>query len=319
MKEILDYQKLIEEGFDIIDKRGNRVPFILNVPQRMYMAQLKKDYPTMEPIRDNILKARKEGFSSLIDAIIAVDFLIKDNIGAQIISHKDNETKVLFERVRFFIDSWCERAGVDKKALLDTDSANTIKNRDNGSFIYLGTAGAKTLGRGPTLQNIHWSEVGFYPSTEIMNAEKLVVGAEQQVATDVGKIFRESTGNMWGDFYFKECERSRKEESTFKFRFFSWFDDPQNKKEVEVFDPTPEEREWMEIYKLDKTQMYWYREKLRESESKALTMREYPFTPEEAFLAAGKGFFDPDVLKDYRDKVKPPIKEGNMAMDGNWV
>jgi len=315
----LDYKRLIETGFDIIDKKGNRQKFILNPVQDKYVESLNNEYPEWEGIREDILKARKEGFSSLIDGIFSVDFLAIPNIGAQIVSHNDKETSILFDRVHFFVNSFCEKRKLDRKQLLDTDQHNFLRNRQNGSFIFVGTAGAKILGRGPTLQNIHWSEVGFYSNTEILSAEKLIAGAEQQVATGVGKIFRESTGNMWGDYYFQECERARKGETPFKFRFFAWFEDPDNRLEVENIDFSPEERNLMEKFHLDKAQMYWYRQKMREFKTTALGMREYPFTPEEAFLTAGSSFFDPEALKNYRDRIVKPIRVGNLAMDGNWI
>jgi hypothetical protein len=315
----LDYKRLIETGFDIIDKKGNRQKFILNLVQDKYLELLNNDYSDWEGIRENILKARKEGFSSLIDAIFTVDFLARSNIGAQIISHNDKETSILFNRVHFFVNSFCEKRGLDRKQILDTDQHNFLRNRQNGSFIFIGTAGAKILGRGPTLQNIHWSEVGFYSNTEILSAEKLIAGAEQQVATRVGKIFRESTGNMWGDYYWKECERARKGETPFKFRFFAWFEDPDNRLPVENIDFTPEEHNLMEKFNLDKAQIYWYRQKMKEFSTGVLGMREYPFTPEEAFLTSGSSFFDPEALKNYRDRIVMPIKVGNLVMDGDWL
>jgi hypothetical protein len=316
-RTMLDYKNLIEKGFDIVDKNGDRKPFILNPVQNQYLEFLKADYPDMEGIRENILKARREGFSSLIDGILTVDFLAKENIGTQIISHNEKETLLLFDRVNFFIDSFCEKKKIDRKWLLETDSRSFLRNNSNGSFMFIGTAGAKILGRGPTLQNIHWSEIAYYANTPVLSAEKLVVGAEQQVAMGIGKIFRESTGNMWGDFYFNECERSRKKESSYKFRFFAWFVDPDNS--IEPTPLTDEEILMRERYNLTDGQVCWYREKMKEFESKALGKREYPFTPEEAFLATGTGFFDPDVLKNYKDKIAQPRKVGNLAMDGIFL
>lgn len=181
----LNYKKMIETGFDIVDKQGVRRPFILNPVQNMYLDQLKAEYPDMQGIRENDLKARQEGFSALIDAIFTVDFLALENVGGQIISHKTQETEVLMKRVSFYIDSWCEKRGLDRSNILKVDSMHYLETY-RGSYLFIGTAGAKTLGRGGTLQNLHWSEVGFYPNTAILNAEKLVSPAEQQVLTGTG-------------------------------------------------------------------------------------------------------------------------------------
>lgn len=320
MAQRLNYKHLIETGFDIIGKTGQRQPFILNAVQAHYLKSLTETYPTLEGVRDNVLKARQQGFSAVIDAVIAVDFLTGTNIGAQIISHKKEETEVLMNRVNFYIESFCEKRGIDRKALLATDSRHYLENRQNGSYIFIGTAGAKTLGRGGTLQNIHWSEVGFYPNTQVINAERLVSAAEQQVAMGVGKIFRESTGNMLGDYYYRECERSRRDESNFRFHFYPWFQNPEYQLPLEAaFTPNEEEARLMQAYNLTQEQIFWYRKKASEFETRALFLREYPSTMEEAFLSSGSSFFDADSLKAYYDRARQPLREGTLAYDGMFI
>lgn len=315
----LNYKKMIETGFDIVDKRGNRRPFILNDVQNQYLEMLKQDYPDMEGIRENDLKARQEGFSALIDAIFTVDLLARENVGGQIISHKEKETETLMNRVNFYVDSWLEKRGLTREQIFKVNTRHYLETH-RGSYLFIGTAGAKTLGRGGTLQNLHWSEPAFYPNTEILNAEKLVTAAEQQVLTGVGKIFRESTGNMLGDFFNRECERSRRGESVFKFRFFPWFlireySTPLNG----AFHPTPEEEALSKKHNLTAEQMYWYRRKGMEFETRALFLREYPSNPEECFLATGAAYFDADSLKFYYDNTRDPIQEGILAFDGVFM
>lgn len=314
-----DYKKLIESGFDILNKDGMRMPFKLNEVQIDYLESLKSAYPDFTGVRENILKARQEGFSAFVDAIFTVDFLKDNNIGAQIISHKKEETEVLINRISFYIDSFCQKKGISRSDLLSVDSKGYIENRINGSYIFIGTAGAKTLGRGGTLQNIHWSEVAFYPNTAILNAEKLVTAAEQQVGTNIGKIFRETTGNMMGDYYYREVERSRKGESNFRFNFYPWFKNPEYKASSIGYTPTDDDKHMMEIHGLSLEQMVWYRNKEKEFETKALFLREYPTTPEEAFLSSGSAFFDADVLKSYYERTINPINTGTLAFDGSFV
>ena len=315
----LNYKKMIETGFEIVDKRGIRRPFILNEVQDMYLNQLRADYKDMEGIRENDLKARQEGFSALIDAIFTVDLLALSNVGGQIISHKEKETETLMNRVNFFVDSWCEKRGIQRESIFKVDSRHYLETH-RGSYLFIGTAGAKTLGRGGTLQNIHWSEVAFYPNTEILNAEKLVSAAEQQVLTGVGKIFRESTGNMLGDYFFRECERSRRDESVYKFRFFPWFLMRDYRTSLEgAFNATPEETAMMEKYGIEKEQMLWYRKKSMEFETKALFLREYPSNPEECFLTTGSAYFNKDAMKFYYDNVREAQKEGQLAFDGVFM
>ena len=58
MKE--DARYFIERFFYIVDKERNKVPFLLNTAQSKYWTERTN--------ADIILKSRKEGFSSLIEA-----------------------------------------------------------------------------------------------------------------------------------------------------------------------------------------------------------------------------------------------------------
>lgn len=316
----LDYQGIIEGFFNIRTKDGTLVPMRLNDVQKMYLQTLDREYQSDAGWRENILKARREGFSSLIEAIFTVDFIVSKGCGGQIISHKEQEVKPHIDRINLFLDSWLEKKKLTRSEFLVEDKAGYIKSAI-GSELFVGTAGAKTLGRGGTLQNMHWTEVAFYPNTEILNAENLVPPAEEQVQMGVGKIFRESTGNMVGDFFEMECSRAQKGESPFKFRFFPWFSDSTNRVSLlpGEFEPTNEERQMMTDFNVEVDQVAWYREKAKGYKSRAKFLREYPSRAEEAFLAAGSGFFDADALKYYNDRVKDPIKFGELAPDGGWM
>lgn len=316
----LDYQHIIESNFLIRNPGGSTVPFRLNDVQRKYLAQLYDDYEGDDGWRENILKARREGFSSLIEAILTADFIHRKGSGNQVVSHKDQETKPHIERINLFLDSYLDKNKLTRAQFLDEDTGRYLKTKLGAEFL-IGTAGAKTLGRGGTLQNIHWTEVGFYPNTEILNAETIVPPAEEQVDLGVGKIFRESTGNMIGDFWHGEIERSVRGETAFKFRFYAWFEDPTNRLDIKTSEitPTKEERDMMDKYGLDVQQIAWYRAKATAYKSRAKFMREYPTTWQEAFLATGSGFFDPDILKFYNDRVKDPIQQGQLAQDGGWI
>lgn len=317
-----DYKRMIETGFDIINKEGKRVPFILNDVQNDFLIQyLGEKYPAMEGVRENIVKARQEGFSAVIDAIFAVDFLVQDNIGTQIISHKKEETQVLMDRFNFYIDCWLEKNRIPRSLLLGTDAKDYLENKSNGSYVFIGTAGAKTLGRGGTLQNIHWSECAFYPNTNILSAEKLVTAAEQQVLLGKGKIFRESTGNVVGDFFHNEIERSRYNESPFGYYFCPWFAHKEYSTDVR-FDLKEYEKEThAELIGMDgmtEGQVYWFLTKMREFRDVSLGRREYPTIVDDAFLSGGESIFNHDVLREWYVKAVEPIKVGSLGMDGGW-
>lgn len=319
---MIDYKGFIEEHFSIKNKNGEIVPFIFNIPQNMYWEDLKNDYPTLQGIRENVDKARQEGFSSLIDAILTVDFIWSlmgelPIIAGQVISHKDKEVKPLFDRIDLFFNSWLMKAGYTRSQLLKQDNHSSYMAGFNSQYadlpgpeLFVGSAGAKTLGRGGTLQNIHWSEVAFYPNTEILNAESLIIGAEQQVADGIGKIFRESTGNTRSDFFATEYFRGKEGLGEFKSRFFPWYVFTDYKK------PVPEGFEFAEEWKLKMSkhgikpeQMYWFIRKIGSAKDRKKMIREYPFEDVESFLASGECYFDTESLKRYLDRCLEPMRE----------
>ncbi len=317
----IDYRRFIQDNFRIRNKKGEEIPFIFNGVQNRYYDILTEEYPDMQGIRENDLKARQEGFSSIIDAILTADFIMAElghipAVGGQIISHKEADTKPLFRRVDLFIDSFLQKANIDRKAFLKTDNKVSYIEGFRGSELFVGTAGAKTLGRGGTLQNIHWSECGFYPNTPVLNSRDLVIGAEQQVADGIGKIFRESTGESRIGFWPEEYFAGKEGLGDFRSRFFPWFENPEYSR------PVPDgyiiQAEWeakRKRFGLTREQIYWYIKKIESKlkpTERAKMVREYPFEDREAFLSSGSCYFDVNILNKYLSNTIEPMKEDLM-------
>ena len=81
----MKYKLFIEENF-MIDRAmtGQIVPFVFNQVQNQYYEDLCREYDIEKqginvPIREDILKARREGFSSFILGLFAADDLMNDN------------------------------------------------------------------------------------------------------------------------------------------------------------------------------------------------------------------------------------------------
>lgn len=324
---MIDYRKFIESIFYIKNKQGDIVPFKLNQVQSDYLKTLETDYPTMQGIRENILKGRQFGISTLVSGIFTVDFIMSaiDEtllVNSDIYSYKDEDTKSHFERVRMFIDSWLLYSqggnyGIPKhrealeelrKAFFKIDQNNYLESK-NGTQIQTKTASAKISGRGSTKQNIHWTEPAFYPNTEILSARQLMTGAEEQVADGIGKIVRESTGNLAGDYFTEEYYAGKEGRSTFKSRFMAWY----SHKPYTL--TAPETWELPEYYQkihedglATLEQCYWHYMKTRELTDRE-KLREYPSAEREAFLYGGDPYFDTDALVYYGNNIMKPLKE----------
>jgi hypothetical protein len=158
-KKDKNYREFIEEYFAILDRDTQRpTPFKLNPVQSKYYELLKTESPDMEGVRDIVLKARQEGMSSFILALFAVDFLMMPYSVSICISHRKDSTDLLFKKVKFYIDSYCAKVGIDPKQLLKSDNKNMLENAENNAMFYIGTAGAKVGGRGGSARNILFTD-----------------------------------------------------------------------------------------------------------------------------------------------------------------
>lgn len=247
---VKNYRGFIEQYFAVLDAKTQvPIPFKLNPVQAKYYEIIQTEHPNMEGIRDIVLKARQEGMSSFVLALFTVDFLMMPYSVSICISHRKDSTDLLFKKVKFYIDSYCQKAGIDPKSILKTDNKNTIENAQNNAVFYIGTAGAKVGGRGGSARNILFSECAFFQDTELITAQEIVLGTAQQVPQGRGMIFIESTANGLGNYYQKTWEQASRGESAYKPRFFGW----------EEFYPKA-----------------WIEEKRKEFPNEAMFMQEYP-------------------------------------------
>lgn len=328
---MLDYRKFIETVLYLKDKQGNIIPFKLNEVQSDYLNTLEADYPTMQGIRENILKGRQFGISTMWSGVFTTDFIYSalgeiPITSSDIYSYKDEDTKSHFERVNMFLNSYLLKSqGGDygnpehrealpdlRKAFLKIDTTNYLETF-NGTQIMTKTASAKVSGRGSTKQNIHWTEPAFYPNTEIMSAKSLMTGAEEQVQDGFGKIVRESTGNLASDYYAEEYYLGKEGKSPFKSRFIAWY----SHKPYQLQTPTDWELPtYYEKLVADglatPEQCFWHYQKTRELTDKE-KLREYPSVDREAFLFGGKPYFDAEALLHYTNNVKEPIRSVEYA------
>lgn len=328
----IDYRKFIQETFYIKNKDGIIAPFLFNEVQDGYMYQLEEDYPTMQGIRENDLKGRQFGISTLIAAIFTTDFIFSANgeipfTDGDIYSHKAADTRAHFKRVNMFLNSWLlkdqggdyadpkhhEAIAPLRAEFLKTDSDIGLLVSKNNTQIQTATAGAKVSGRGDTKANLHWSEIAFYNNTSILSAENLVTGAEEQVPQGRGKIFRESTGNLAADYFAREYKLGKEGLSDFKSRFMVWWIHKEYQLQAPPdWEPDPYYAELLATHKATLDQCYWHFKKTRGLTDKK-KMREYPTYDTEAFLYGGNPFFSADALLHYMNNRRDPMKKGDYV------
>lgn len=258
----MNYQKFIEARLHIVGKDGNETPFLLNEVQKRY---LHEDFSG----RDVILKARQQGFSSLILGMFTADFILKENSRSVIVADISDNAVELLDRVKRYIQFYEEITKV--KVPLKYNSKFELYNEAMDSRYTIGTADNSEFGRSKTITNLHLSEAAFYP-----NLDKILAGAGTAVVPD-GKFIIETTANGFNEFK-TFWDSSVLNETGFKPLFYK----------ASTFYPP----EFLE------------KEKLR---LKNTFPQEYPETSEEAFLTSGEMFFDSLSLKNYLQQIREPM------------
>lgn len=261
-----DYEGFIGENFKIVDKKGNTVPFEFNTVQRRF----EKESNGICDI--DILKARQQGFSSLITAIFATDFMLRKNSNSVVVADVDENAEGLLGKVKLYIQSYEEKNKI--KVPLKYNSTNRLYNPFMNTSYTIGTAKNTEFGRSKTITNLHLSEVAFYP-----NIKSIIAGAGQAVVENGRKIL-ETTANGFND-YKKFREESRQGANGYRALFY---------KASDFYSP-----EFLAKKK---------------AELKELFTQEYPENEIEAFLASGETYFEKESMQKYLSNKISPLNAG---------
>jgi hypothetical protein len=302
------YRDFIEHYF-LIDtpETGKLVPFKFRKVQNKYYDELIRDYDIENkginaPVREQILKARREGFSSMVLALFAADDILQDNPTESLaVSYKDTATNTFRKRYRLYVTSYfAKKCGYTTEQIQGNVNileqmakqffsidANDIEMKHNHAHFYCGTASARTGGRGGVLQKVLFSEEAHYPDTDKMKASEIIDGTLRQIDISSGWVFRESTANGYGNYYEQTWGMIQKGLSRFIGRFFGW----------------------REMYSEEE-----FKTIASEFVDKAMLMQEYPETPEEAFISSGTSYFDNIKILEYIKRAPEPKATGSLFM-----
>jgi len=281
------------------DKR--LVKFQPNPVQMLYMDMLHEAHPSFDwrnghyslrGCREDILKARQFGFSTLWLALFFLDTINTPLTQTIIIAHEGAATEKLFRIIHRFYANLPEH----KKRPTRYSSKTEIEFADNDSMISVGTAGGQGVGRGGTINNVHLSEKAFWPA-----GNDIETGLLESVPFD-GNVIRETTANGLNE-YFEERQAEKRGDSNFVPRFFGWYLHPDYQIAVPPdFQRTQDEAKLAEAYSLSDNQLSWRRQKVRDL--KAKFAQEYPSNEDEAFLTSGNPYFDVSFIKALNDRLQ---------------
>lgn len=255
------YAKFIEKRLKLVDKNGEYVTFEPNAIQKRFMHEATG--------RDIVLKARQQGFSSLILAIFTADFILKENSRSIVVADIADNALELLDRVKMYLRSYQEITG--QEIPLKYNSKYELYNETMNSRYTIGTAKNADFGRSKTITNLHLSEAAFYP-----DLTKMMAGIENAVVPD-GRVVIETTANGFNEFK-TFWDQSTLGETGYEPLFY-----PASEFYTQDF-----------LDKKKKTQGRLYDQ-------------EYPETAATAFVTSGQSYFALEPLAWYLDNVREPV------------
>lgn len=288
-----DFYKFCELNLKIRRKDGLYVSLVPKPIQKVIIEKVIYKLENGEPIRFIILKARQEGVSTIIEALIYWWTTTHKGQQSKVIAHNADTSLYLYDMFRTYYEnshtSFQPTAKYNTRDGLVFDNENAPE-KGLKSRIDTATAENTGTGRGQTVQWLHASEVALWPK-----GQEIVAGLMQAVPyLPKTAIFLESTANGIGDYFHTTWQAAKRAESTFEPLFFAWTDDPEYAiTPPKSFKLNKEEKELRKKHNLSYAQIYWRRKKLLEfTGDEKRFYQEYPLTDTEAFLASGTPRFD---------------------------
>lgn len=315
-----DPKFIIESGFTVTNKEKEDVPFIFNEAQNLFYKE--------RTFRDDLVKAGQLGISTEILAIFTVKFLLVENSWSVVLSHEEEATLRLFQKVEFWLKrlpKWLQQYYIPGKT-----TEGDLVNKYSNSKFYIGTAGARAFGRGDTPHYVHASE-----SSRWKDEGRILTGLIRAVPMLPRTwIVKETTANGEGTLHHIEYKKAKEGKSVFTAHFIPFFSNPQYRipAEIPVGELTKKERLLLERFppeKSDQNKGYmdigniaWRRLMIKSlpieagRDPEAMFAQEFPVDDVEAFLSSGNPVFSTEAIQEYKAKAREPIWIGNLEGTG---
>jgi hypothetical protein len=315
--------QVIEDWLKIRTESGDILDFVPNEAQLKILKIMTPKLMKGEPIRMIILKARQQGISTLIQAIIFILLFVGSDQKALTMGHEIKSSNNLFN----IYDLYYKELPKQLQPTLEYSNEKKKKYLANQCENVVDTAGKGEVGRSDTLQFLHLTEVAFYPDA------KKTLGALLQAAKYAKMIIIESTANGIGDEFYNMYQEAKDPKSLSEYIpvFLSWLDFPkyskpfasETEKEILLYDlgknPLFNEYEDEEVllqkkYNTTLEQLNWRRYTIVNTCQKDVRTfhQEYPRDDQEAFVATGRPVFSTQICSvNYTDSKIAPW-EGNL-------
>jgi len=294
IEDIMSDCKAFIKRLYITNKKGKRVPFVMNSEQEKILDALIAGYNVV------IAKPRQIGSSTICTAYLFWRaYVSQDPITCISLLHKDVTAKEIFLKYR---DYYYSLPRLIRQSLVkETES---IIRFSNNASLYAITAGGEGGLRSYSLSLAHVSEFCFYQDpAELLSTLIAALNGNQLII--------ESTAKHFGDPMHNLIEKMQRQEllGQWKLLFFPWFEHQEYTESIDdLFKMTEVEKALADKYKLTAEQIKWRRNKISLiGYDKFLT--EYPSCLEDIFTQKGDCYYQQEDFDNICTFETRPLEE----------
>lgn len=168
-----------------------------------------------------VLKPRKQGTSTLYEALLVLEAHRRPGLDGVVIAHNDETSQYIYGITRRFFENldptWTPLTNTSDILKSGTTIPLVYRGRSHPSKITIGTAGTKTLKIGTTTDFVHCTEFAYWP-----DAEAVYTLMRQSLRTRGSICIIESTGEP-GSFFEDLWKLARKGKIPMTPLFAPWY------------------------------------------------------------------------------------------------
>lgn len=304
---------------------GEKVLFVLNEPQRKFIAELEKDRVAGIPIRFIVVKGRQWGGSTLTQFYsMWIQNVLRKRWNSCIIADVEAQSRRIKNMYTSAAKDYPKWAGTLTLAPFEGDSKNRVVE-ETKSVLSIGSMQNPDTIRSEAVKSAHLSEIAYWKKTASKTPEDVIqtITGSMPLIPDT-LLVMESTANGVGNYFHNVYLDAKTKESSYRAFFVSWQEFGDNIAKMD-------ETEYEDFYNgLSEYEIFlwnngatlegikWYRNKLSEMSGNTWRMRsEFPTTDIEAFQSTGNRVFPFEYVDNNRVYNEPAIWTGDYHGDAN--
>jgi hypothetical protein len=291
LKLIDDLELYAKVNLKIKTKNFKIKPLVFNKAQLYLHKKIEEQLATLGRVRVLVLKGRQQGISTYAQARKYHKVTNQRATNAFVLSHSAASANAIFQMTKLF---YLESIPLLKPSCSKDNQKQLYFDKLNSGYK-VGTAGTDSVGRAETVHLLHGSEVAYW-----QNGASIASGLLSTIPdADGTEIILESTSNGKGNFFYQQWKNAEKGLTDFIPIFIPWFWQDEYTADASDFEPTKDELELANVFKLTNEQLAWRRKQINKMAADGTDgfwsfKKEYPNTAAEAFETADSNSFIKD-------------------------